>query len=119
VIFSLLVEVAFSPERVTLKHHLLYYYLTGYDAALYNAATSYYQQQQSGTSAAKPSTGTWNKNKTTGITHNKPKPKAPPQTMQLHYCDVCKISCAGPQVRKLVCSGLQLGLILIGSNCKW
>lgn len=25
------------------------------------------------------------------------KPKAPPKPQQLHYCDVCKISCAGPQ----------------------
>jgi len=91
---QLVASVAFSPERVILKHHLLYYYLTGYDAALYNAATSYYQQQQSGTSAAKPSTGTWNKNKTVAP---KAKPKTPPQTMQLHYCDICKISCAGPQ----------------------
>jgi hypothetical protein len=23
--------------------------------------------------------------------------KKPPQPQQLHYCDVCKISCAGPQ----------------------
>jgi hypothetical protein len=26
------------------------------------------------------------------------KPKQPPKPQQLHYCDVCKISCAGPQV---------------------
>uniref|UniRef100_A0A8C8HGZ6 Zinc finger RNA-binding protein n=1 Tax=Oncorhynchus tshawytscha TaxID=74940 RepID=A0A8C8HGZ6_ONCTS len=25
------------------------------------------------------------------------KPKAPPKQPQLHYCDICKISCAGPQ----------------------
>ncbi|KAJ8278606.1 hypothetical protein COCON_G00056720 [Conger conger] len=26
-----------------------------------------------------------------------PKPKGPPKQPQLHYCDICKISCAGPQ----------------------
>lgn len=26
-----------------------------------------------------------------------PKPKGPPKQPQLHYCDMCKISCAGPQ----------------------
>lgn len=28
------------------------------------------------------------------------KPKPPPKPQQLHYCDVCKISCAGPQTYK-------------------
>lgn len=26
------------------------------------------------------------------------RPKGPPKQPQLHYCDICKISCAGPQV---------------------
>lgn len=26
------------------------------------------------------------------------RPKPPPKPQQLHYCDVCRISCAGPQV---------------------
>ncbi|XP_054529850.1 zinc finger RNA-binding protein 2 isoform X3 [Pan troglodytes] len=26
-----------------------------------------------------------------------PRPKAGPRQLQLHYCDICKISCAGPQ----------------------
>ncbi|KAK3579917.1 hypothetical protein CHS0354_012458 [Potamilus streckersoni] len=67
--------------------------LKGYDAALYSAATSYYQQQQ----AAKVTThtGTWNKKP--GIISKNGKPKMPPKQPQLHYCDVCKISCAGPQ----------------------
>lgn len=26
------------------------------------------------------------------------RPKLPPKPQQLHYCEVCKISCAGPQV---------------------
>ncbi|CAL8308318.1 unnamed protein product [Lota lota] len=28
------------------------------------------------------------------------KPKGPPKQPQLHYCDICKISCAGPQTYK-------------------
>jgi zinc finger RNA-binding protein len=67
-------------------------FITGYDAALYSAATSYYQQQQQ---AAK-TTNTWQVKKA-GQT-GKAKPKIPPKQPQLHYCDVCKISCAGPQV---------------------
>ncbi|KAL8606643.1 hypothetical protein ACOMHN_025742 [Nucella lapillus] len=62
-----------------------------YDAAVYSAASSYYQQQQ----AAK-SIGTWAAKKT-GSQSFKLKPKGPPKPPQLHYCDVCKISCAGPQ----------------------
>jgi hypothetical protein len=64
----------------------------GYDAAVYSAASTYYQQQQ----AAK-AIGTWAAKKP-GAQPFKPKPKGPPKTPQLHYCDVCKISCAGPQV---------------------
>lgn len=70
-------------------------YSSGYDAALYSAASSYYQQQQ----AAKV-TGTWGFKKagTTPIAKNGvAKAKIPPKQPQLHYCDVCKISCAGPQ----------------------
>ncbi|XP_061594261.1 zinc finger RNA-binding protein isoform X2 [Cololabis saira] len=41
----------------------------------------------------------------TGNTYKKPafhqhklqRPKGPPKQPQLHYCDICKISCAGPQ----------------------
>ncbi|KAK3098799.1 hypothetical protein FSP39_023235 [Pinctada imbricata] len=65
--------------------------IKGYDAALYSAATTYYQQQQQ---AAK-TTNTWQVKKTGQI--GKAKPKIPPKQPQLHYCDVCKISCAGPQ----------------------
>ena len=79
------------------KTRIMFY--IGYDAALYSAASSYYQQQQ----AAKV-TGTWSFKKagTTGTVAKNgvaaPKPKLPPKQPQLHYCDVCKISCAGPQV---------------------
>ncbi|KAI0215023.1 hypothetical protein LSAT2_032971 [Lamellibrachia satsuma] len=62
---------------------------SSYDAALYSAATNYYQQQQT------PKTGvTWQSKK---VFTPKAKPKLPPKTPQLHYCEVCKISCAGPQ----------------------
>lgn len=63
---------------------------SGYDAALYSAATTYYQQQQ----AAKTGT-TWQYKKGQQA---KPKQKQAPKQPQLHYCEVCKISCAGPQV---------------------
>ncbi|XP_025076885.1 LOW QUALITY PROTEIN: zinc finger RNA-binding protein-like [Pomacea canaliculata] len=65
--------------------------ISGYDAVVYSAASSYYQQQQ----AAK-AIGTWAAKKP-GTQQFKAKPKGPPKTPQLHYCDVCKISCAGPQ----------------------
>ncbi|KDR24131.1 Zinc finger RNA-binding protein, partial [Zootermopsis nevadensis] len=84
---------------------------SGYDAALYSAATMYVAQQaQTGaatgaataatanTGAAK-STGSWQGYKKGPIPGGMKtmKPKQPPKPQQLHYCDVCKISCAGPQ----------------------
>ncbi|CAL1548470.1 unnamed protein product [Lymnaea stagnalis] len=65
----------------------------GYDAALYSAASNYYSQQQQG----KTGTPSWMVKKATTGNQFKPKPKGPPKAPQLHYCDVCKISCAGPQ----------------------
>ncbi|XP_052101013.1 zinc finger RNA-binding protein-like [Mytilus californianus] len=74
-----------APQGVsnytTIKQTVQPVVIKGYDAALYSAATSYYQQQQ----AAKVKVGV------------KTKTKMPPKQPQLHYCDVCKISCAGPQ----------------------
>uniref|UniRef100_A0A5F7ZMM0 Zinc finger RNA-binding protein n=1 Tax=Macaca mulatta TaxID=9544 RepID=A0A5F7ZMM0_MACMU len=83
---------------------------SGYEAAVYSAASSYYQQQQqqqkqaAAAAAAAAATAAW-----TGTTFTKKapfqnkqlKPKQPPKPPQIHYCDVCKISCAGPQVVKL------------------
>ncbi|XP_040434363.1 zinc finger RNA-binding protein isoform X3 [Falco naumanni] len=82
---------------------------SGYEAAVYSAASSYYQQQQQqkqavAAAAAAAATAAW-----TGTTFTKKapfqnkqlKPKQPPKPPQIHYCDVCKISCAGPQVVKL------------------
>lgn len=82
-------------------------FVTGYDAALYSAATSYYQQQQQ---AAK-TTNTWQVKKA-GQT-GKAKPKIPPKQPQLHYCDVCKISCAGPQVSNILYDACILALYFI------
>ncbi|XP_050161877.1 zinc finger RNA-binding protein-like, partial [Myiozetetes cayanensis] len=78
---------------------------SGYEAAVYSAASSYYQQQQKQAvaAAAAAATAAW-----TGTTFTKKapfqnkqlKPKQPPKPPQIHYCDVCKISCAGPQTYK-------------------
>ncbi|RMC21035.1 hypothetical protein DUI87_01891 [Hirundo rustica rustica] len=79
---------------------------SGYEAAVYSAASSYYQQQQQKqavAAAAAAATAAW-----TGTTFTKKapfqnkqlKPKQPPKPPQIHYCDVCKISCAGPQTYK-------------------
>ena len=70
---------------------------SGYDAALYSAATSYYSQQQQGKTGGGAS---WMLKKAATGNQFKPKPKGPPKAPQLHYCDVCKISCAGPQVKQ-------------------
>ncbi|KAI8495849.1 hypothetical protein Bbelb_262650 [Branchiostoma belcheri] len=63
---------------------------SGYDAAVYSAATAYYQQQQQ----QKTGLGWGFKNK---FGQNQKKQKQPPKQPQIHYCEVCKISCAGPQ----------------------
>ncbi|KAK3783611.1 hypothetical protein RRG08_020938 [Elysia crispata] len=68
--------------------------ISSYDAALYSAATSYYSQQQQGKTGGGAS---WMLKKAATGNQFKPKPKGPPKAPQLHYCDVCKISCAGPQ----------------------
>ncbi|KAG8454498.1 hypothetical protein GDO86_000932 [Hymenochirus boettgeri] len=81
---------------------------SGYEAAVYSAASSYYQQQQqqqkqAAAAAAAAATAAW-----TGTSFTKKvqfqnkqlKPKQPPKPPQIHYCDVCKISCAGPQTYK-------------------
>jgi len=67
--------------------------ISSYDAALYSAATNYYSQQQHG----KTGSASWMLKKANNGNQFKAKPKGPPKTPQLHYCDVCKISCAGPQ----------------------
>ncbi|XP_077457313.1 zinc finger RNA-binding protein [Stigmatopora argus] len=79
---------------------------SGYEAAVYSAASNYYQQQQQHqkqAAAAAAASAAW-----TGSTFTKKppfqnkqlRPKQPPKPPQIHYCDVCKISCAGPQTYK-------------------
>jgi zinc finger RNA-binding protein len=69
----------------------------GYDAAVYNAASSYFQQQTQPRQK-------WGNNKNNSNNNNQsnksnqPRQRNPPRQQQVHYCEVCKISCAGPQV---------------------
>uniref|UniRef100_A0A8P4GPL7 Zinc finger RNA-binding protein n=1 Tax=Dicentrarchus labrax TaxID=13489 RepID=A0A8P4GPL7_DICLA len=80
---------------------------SGYEAAVYSAASSYYQQQQQQQQkqavAAVAATAAWTGNtftKKPPFQSKQLRPKQPPKPPQIHYCDVCKISCAGPQVTK-------------------
>ncbi|XP_026740930.1 zinc finger RNA-binding protein isoform X3 [Trichoplusia ni] len=69
---------------------------TAYDTALYNAATMYVAQQNK----TGGGTGWKNYNKSGVGAGQARRPKPPPKAQQLHYCDVCRISCAGPQTYK-------------------
>ncbi|XP_014872213.1 zinc finger RNA-binding protein, partial [Poecilia latipinna] len=78
---------------------------SGYEAAVYSAASSYYQQQQQQKQAvaAVAATAAWSGNafpKKPTFQNKQLRPKQPPKPTQIHYCDVCKISCAGPQTYK-------------------
>ncbi|KAE8291567.1 Zinc finger RNA-binding protein [Larimichthys crocea] len=79
---------------------------SGYEAAVYSAASSYYQQQQQQQKqavAAVAATAAWTGNtftKKPPFQSKQLRPKQPPKPPQIHYCDVCKISCAGPQTYK-------------------
>lgn len=81
---------------------------SGYDAALYSATTMYVAQQQQNTKASNVQqtgggggSGGWQGYKKNlsggGMPPYKPRTKPPPKPQPIHYCDVCKISCAGPQ----------------------
>ncbi|GAB0087950.1 zinc finger RNA-binding protein [Sergentomyia squamirostris] len=68
------------------------------DAALYSAAATMYVSQQTNKTAPAGAGNNWqNKQKAGFIPGNKTRYKQPPKPQQLHYCEVCKISCAGPQ----------------------
>ncbi|KAL1453867.1 hypothetical protein WDU94_010174 [Cyamophila willieti] len=84
-------------------------YSSSYDQALYNAALYNANQSGGGNTGAgaqnnKPQWKNYNKNTTgTGTTNtfNKfQRPKQPPKPQQIHYCEVCRISCAGPLTYK-------------------
>ncbi|CAG9565850.1 unnamed protein product [Danaus chrysippus] len=69
---------------------------SAYDTALYNAATMYVAQQNKTGGG-----GGWKNYKAGGAGAGQARrPKPPPKAQQLHYCDVCRISCAGPQTYK-------------------
>ncbi|KAI5643942.1 zinc finger RNA-binding protein [Phthorimaea operculella] len=73
---------------------------TAYDTALYNAATMYVAQQNKTGGGG----GGWKNYNKSGVGAGgggqQRRPKPPPKAQQLHYCDVCRISCAGPQTYK-------------------
>ncbi|CAH0718074.1 unnamed protein product, partial [Brenthis ino] len=69
---------------------------SAYDTALYNAATMYVAQQNKTGGG-----GGWKNYNKSGVgAGQQRRPKPPPKAQQLHYCDVCRISCAGPQTYK-------------------
>ncbi|XP_053693619.1 zinc finger RNA-binding protein isoform X1 [Sabethes cyaneus] len=78
---------------------------SGYESALYSAATMYVAQQQNNKAnnalgGQQGQGGGWQGYKKVPMgmhPFNRPRTKAPPKPQPIHYCDVCKISCAGPQ----------------------
>ncbi|KAJ0174932.1 hypothetical protein K1T71_009073 [Dendrolimus kikuchii] len=69
---------------------------SAYDTALYNAASMYVAQQNKTGGG-----GGWKNYNKSGVgAGQQRRPKPPPKAQQLHYCDVCRISCAGPQTYK-------------------
>lgn len=70
-------------------------YNNPYDAALFNAAATMYMNQN-----PRAATKTSNNFKPRPGLGSNPKLRnfRPPKPQQLHYCDACKISCAGPSV---------------------
>lgn len=80
---------------------------SNYDAALYSAASMYVAQQQqpgsgnpaksNGSAGASSNWPPYRKGGPGGPGGKSSRPKQAPRPQQLHYCEVCKISCAGPQ----------------------
>ncbi|XP_055847153.1 zinc finger RNA-binding protein 2 [Episyrphus balteatus] len=70
---------------------------SNYDAALYSAATMYVAQQHNKTPTTNSNWQPFKKQGGATSGSHKMRAKAPPRPQQLHYCEVCKISCAGPQ----------------------
>ncbi|XP_066589951.1 zinc finger RNA-binding protein isoform X3 [Prorops nasuta] len=91
---------AAAPSTATNKTANATY--SGYDAALYSAASMYVAQQSANSNSTNQKTGGWQGYGRKGFGASgggmkAMRPKQPPKPQQLHYCDVCKISCAGPQ----------------------
>ncbi|XP_051977863.1 zinc finger RNA-binding protein-like isoform X2 [Xyrauchen texanus] len=91
---------------------------SSYDSSIYTSTPSYFQPaqlaphlQQTQQPPKMFSNSSWSNAGSSVVsspvvnTYKKPvfhqnkiqKPKGPPKPPQLHYCDICKISCAGPQ----------------------
>ncbi|XP_077082097.1 zinc finger RNA-binding protein isoform X2 [Siphateles boraxobius] len=95
---------------------------SSYESSGYTSAPSYFQPapcppqaplqqppppppQQTQQPPKQLSTSSWSTSSPAVSAYKKPafhqnkiqKPKGPPKQPQLHYCDICKISCAGPQ----------------------
>lgn len=69
---------------------------SSYDNALYSAATVYMAQQNSKTvNPNQQQPPAWQKKGNTF--KQRQKPQSQNKVQQVHYCDVCRISCAGPQ----------------------
>ncbi|XP_054285579.1 zinc finger RNA-binding protein-like isoform X2 [Macrosteles quadrilineatus] len=88
-----------TPPTTTPKPKAATTTYSGYDAALYSAATMYVAQQSTNTTTVPTkTTNTWqNFKKPMGFGFKLNRPKGPAKPQQLHYCETCKISCAGPQ----------------------
>jgi len=67
---------------------------TNYDAAVYNAVSQYAQ----GSTSSRGGGGGGMSGFKKGVKGLKGPGRPMPKPQTLHYCDVCKISCAGPQV---------------------
>lgn len=65
-----------------------------YQNAFYSAASAYIAQQNNKTANTNANQQTGWPKKTNNF---KPRKNVTPKPQQIHYCDVCKISCAGPQ----------------------
>lgn len=68
---------------------------SNYDTALYSAASVYMQAQQAKGNPVPTKTTNWQQKK--GTPFKRQKPTNTNKVQQVHYCDVCRISCAGPQ----------------------
>lgn len=66
---------------------------SSYDTALYSAATVYMAQQNNKAANNNQQQTGWPKKGN----NFKQRKNITPKPQQIHYCDVCKISCAGPQ----------------------
>ena len=103
-------QAKYDYSGITQSDTPKYYYpnaSNGYDAAIYSAASSIMQQQTTPsapkwpTTAMQPQSNIHQNNSYSMLNKQQKMPfkrRNPAQSTQLFYCEVCKISCAGPQV---------------------